>query len=115
MLGKGISMLFGKCKVLTLVERNHKNARLRRLHDGFLDHVFRGSYKKKKVRYKYELLKNYGWGDEPIALSLGVGVAEVGMGDFSSFSVIVDVDGFREKVLVRGPKWVSFNSNEAAH
>jgi hypothetical protein len=30
---------------------------------------------------------------------------------FSSFSgVIVDVDVEREKVLVRGPRWVSFNS-----
>lgn len=28
----------------------------------------------------------------------------------SSFSVIVEVEGDREKVLVRGPKWVSFNS-----
>lgn len=45
----------------------------------------------------------------PMALSLGVGVVEVAGGAFSSLSVIVDVEGFREKPE-RGPRWVSFNS-----
>jgi hypothetical protein len=45
-----------------------------------------------------------------MALSLGVGVADVGWRPFSSFSVMVDVEGLRENVLVRGPKWVSFSS-----
>lgn len=52
----------------------------------------------------------------PMALSLGVGVDEVGGTPFSSFSVMVDVEGLREKVLARGPKWVSFSSaQEARH
>lgn len=41
---------------------------------------------------------------------VGVAAPEV-LGAFSSLSgVMVDVDGDREKVLVKGPKWVSFNS-----
>jgi hypothetical protein len=30
--------------------------------------------------------------------------------DLSSFSVIVDVEGEREKLLAIGPRWVSFSS-----
>ena len=41
---------------------------------------------------------------------VGVEVPEI-LGAFSSLSgVMVEVEGDREKVLVRGPKWVSFNS-----
>jgi len=51
-----------------------------------------------------------------MALSLGVGVDDVGMRPFSLLSVMVEVEGLREKVLVRGPKWVSFSSiKESQH
>ena len=40
---------------------------------------------------------------------VGVAVPERPPGLLLSLSVIVDVEGDREKVLVRGPRWVSFN------
>lgn len=45
-----------------------------------------------------------------MALSLGVGVVDVAMGVFSSLSVMVEVEGLREKPD-RGPRWVSFSSS----
>ena len=39
-----------------------------------------------------------------------VGVAVPEILALSSFSVRVEVEGVRENVLARGPRWVSFNS-----
>jgi hypothetical protein len=49
--------------------------------------------------------------DAAIALSGGAGVDELvgGAAIFSSLPVMVDVEGDLEKVLDRGPRWVSFN------
>lgn len=63
-------------------------------------------YDSHSSRSGHSIRKDYA----PMALSLGVGVAEVGRGLFSSLSVMVDVEGVREKVLVRGPRWVSLSS-----
>jgi len=53
------------------------------------------------------------WESIPISL-VGVDVPEMLGPPFSSLSgVMVDVDVDLEKVLVRGPRWVSFNSAEA--
>jgi hypothetical protein len=41
---------------------------------------------------------------------LGVGVVERLVWLLSSFSAIAEVEGEREKVFARGPRWVSFNS-----
>lgn len=41
---------------------------------------------------------------------LGVAATEMLPWLFSSFSVIVEVEGERENVLARGPRWVSFSS-----
>lgn len=46
-----------------------------------------------------------------MVLSLvGVAVPEMAPWLLSSLSVMVEVEGDREKVLVRGPRWVSFSS-----
>lgn len=42
-----------------------------------------------------------------------MGVVDVAIGALSSLSVIVDVEGLREKPE-RGPRWVSFNSIQVA-
>jgi hypothetical protein len=48
----------------------------------------------------------------PIALSLvGVDTPAMLARDLSSFSVMVEVDGVREKVFARGPRWVSLSSD----
>lgn len=56
----------------------------------------------------------YGIGDKPIPLSAEKLVAgEIGTPDFSSLDTSVPiggVEGVREKVFARGPKWVSFSS-----
>jgi hypothetical protein len=64
-------------------------------------------------------MKSQESGNIPIVLSLlcvGVDVPEIDAGwIFSSFSgVMVEVEVDREKVLVRGPRWVSLSST-AAH
>ena len=41
----------------------------------------------------------------------GVAVPEAALWLLSSLSVMVDVEGDRENVFARGPKWVSFNSD----
>lgn len=43
---------------------------------------------------------------------VGVAVPEMAPWLLSSFSVMVEVEGDRENVLVRGPRWVSLSSNE---
>ena len=50
----------------------------------------------------------------PMALSVVGVTAPDAEGVFSSFSVIVEVDGDRVKAL-RGPKWVSLSSGVESH
>jgi hypothetical protein len=49
--------------------------------------------------------------NKPIPLSLvELSPGEPGMVAFSSLDAIAGVDGVREKVLARGPRWVSLSS-----
>ena len=56
--------------------------------------------------------KRAGWDQNiPMVLSfVGVAVPEMAPWLLSSFSVMVEVEGDRENVLARGPRWVSLSS-----
>jgi hypothetical protein len=71
----------------------------------------------KVVRGRKQASKRHGGCKIPIVLSfdgVGVAVPEVLPCTFSSLSVIVEVEGDLENVLVRGPRWVSLSSKAAS-
>jgi len=101
-------VLFGEREALAFIECNNENTGFRR-YDGGLREGFRSGWDK-TVR-SWEKASNRRTAFSPIALSfVGVADPEMPPGLLLSLSVMVDVEGDREKVLVSGPRWVSFNS-----
>lgn len=98
-------MLFGEGESLAFVEGHDENTGLWRLDNGCLRHGFGRGCSRLVGQYRYTMLAR----DSPMALSV-VGVTAPALcWPWSFLSVMVEVDGEREKGL-KGPRWVSFSS-----